>query len=1055
MGGYGLAGNQDSASPERPAGGASADSGAGALPAGEADVGTVVWSSVRPADASVPGQPADAGAARTPPAMDPLEQATEIELGAGRPAVPSDATEILAAGSVGSGGSRTSAPRVPSGMRLEEAEVLAGRFRIVRFIGRGGMGDVYEAEDLELGERVALKTVRAEIAHLEGAIERFRREIHLARKVTHENVCRIYDVFRHRPDGAAGGQGEITFFSMELLDGETLEKRLRDGGRMTPATALPIVRQMAGGLTAAHRAGVIHRDFKPANIMLVAASGEMRAVITDFGLARTYEEGEGLTLRGDILGTPSYMAPEQVTGGEVTVATDVYALGCVLYEMVTGAPPFVGTNSFSTAFKRLQEDPRPPQQHVPGLDPAWDAAILRCLERAPAERFAQARDVAAALGGEQFAPGPRRKRLFQRRAMVAAGAVALLGALVFLTVAGTRWLRPAGSGAGKRGAAAPIADWLHGPEELYAEGAKALAKLDGARAQELFEKAVAARHDYWLAHSGLAIALAELGHDKRAADEAKMAFDHAASLPREAQLLVTARYWQVTGHWDKAAPSYEELRRSFPDQVRYGLGLAAALSNSGRGKEALQLVASLKGQPAAADAAAPLDLAEAEAARSLSDFPHQTEAARRARQEAERDGDDLLVARALFLEALSLTKRRDNQGALAVFKKAEAIYAEAGNQRSLAQVLGGTAVVLYYQGNLAMAREKAQEALDSFKELGDLRSESRQLDLLAAIEGDQGNVAAAESRFTQAVATYRQLGDRGHEAQATGNLGRAFTNEGKSAAAEARFLQALALYRQLQDRGGEAQQLFNLAQARMNQLDLVQAGVYVEQALSIATAIDDQTLRADALVTQGELAASRGNVAAARASYEEALTQYRSLGAKDGVAAVQLQLANLELDEGHPSPAEAYARNALKEFVAEHAETAQAEAGAALAAALLGQHAEAEARTTIEQAERLAATHVPLQVKVEVALSRAAVAETSKPEEAIRILEAALQQTQGPGPADLGFDVRLALAETLSRHGDRKRAADLFAALEKDARAHGFLRIAEKAAREQPTAKER
>jgi hypothetical protein len=601
-----LAGNQDSASPANPASGAAAGSGAGGLEADEASTGTAIWSPL------------------------PQEPATEIQPGAGRPPAPPDATEILpvggggggASGRAGSGssGSAGATHRPSSGMRLEVGDLLAGRFRIVRFIGRGGMGDVYEAEDLELGERVALKTVRAEIAHLAGAIDRFRREIHLARRVTHSNVCRIFDVFRHRPEGA-GPEGEITFFSMELLDGDTLERRLRDGGRMTPAAARPIVSQMAEGLSAAHRAGVIHRDFKPANIMLVAANGEMRAVITDFGLARTYEEGEGLTLRGDILGTPSYMAPEQVTGGEVTAATDIYSFGCVLYEMVTGAPPFVGTNSFSTAFKRLQEDPRPPQQHVPGLDPAWDAAILRCLERAPAERFAQARDVAAALAGEQFAPGPGRRRRFQRRTVMAAAALALLAGLVALAAAGTRWLHPSGAGAAGRSAGAPIADWLRGPEQLYAEGLQALGKLDGGRAQDLFEKAVAARQDYWLAHSGLAVALAERGHDQRAAVEAKLAFDHAASLAREEQLVVTARYWQVTGRWDKAADSYAELRRAFPQQLRYGLSLVYALSNSGRGREALQLVGTLKAQPAAAAAAgggggaALLDLAEAEAAK--------------------------------------------------------------------------------------------------------------------------------------------------------------------------------------------------------------------------------------------------------------------------------------------------------------------------------------------------------------------------------------------------------------------------------------------------------
>ncbi len=393
--------------------------------------------------------------------------------------------------------------------------MLADRFRIVRFIGHGGMGDVYEAEDLELGERVALKTVRPAVAHLTGAIDRFRREIHLSRRVTHPNVCRIFDIFRHRPDaspslagestavtspGLAAGTGgqaaEITFFSMELLPGETLEQHLRRGGRMGTQEALPIVQQVAAGLTAAHRVGVIHRDFKPGNVMLCGANGGgagLRAVITDFGLARTFGADENLTVHGDILGTPSYMAPEQVTGGEVTASTDIYSLGCVLYEMITGAPPFVGANSYSTAFKRVHEDPRPPHQHVPGLDPAWNAAILRCLERAPADRFAQASDVAAALSGEEFAPGPRRRRL-RRRARAAAAVLALAAVAGVIALGGLRRLRPAQSpAAAVRNSVMPLADLFRTPEALYADGVKLLGKLDAARAQEQFGKAVEAR----------------------------------------------------------------------------------------------------------------------------------------------------------------------------------------------------------------------------------------------------------------------------------------------------------------------------------------------------------------------------------------------------------------------------------------------------------------------------------------------------------------------------------------------------------------------------------
>ena len=260
-------------------------------------------------------------------------------------------------------------------------------------------------EDLELRERVALKTVRPEVARDTLTIERFKREIQLARKVTHPNVCRIFDV--------GSSQGTI-FLTMELLAGETLAQRLRRAGPMLPETALPIARQIAEALHAAHQAGVVHRDLKPGNVVLVEGRAGTRAVVTDFGLARLErgaDSGQGLTLTAAaaVVGTPAYLAPEQVEGGQITAATDLYALGIVLYEMLTGTVPFLAENALSTAVKRLREAPVSPRVHAPGLDPRWEAAILRCLEREPAKRFASAPEVLQAIAGPPPAPEAQRE----------------------------------------------------------------------------------------------------------------------------------------------------------------------------------------------------------------------------------------------------------------------------------------------------------------------------------------------------------------------------------------------------------------------------------------------------------------------------------------------------------------------------------------------------------------------------------------------------------------------------------------------------------------------
>jgi serine/threonine protein kinase len=287
--------------------------------------------------------------------------------------------------------------------RLRTGELLAGRFKIVRFIAAGGMGEVYEAEDLELREHVALKTILPDILRKPNASSRFKREIHLARKVTHPNVCRIFDIFRHTP--SQGGE-ETLFVSMELLHGKTLAEKLEVTRRFPMQEALPLVTQMASALSAAHDIGIVHRDFKPGNIVLVSPKRDgdhVRIVVTDFGLASRSlspaadSSASTLTTTPDLSGTPAYMAPEQIEGHPATAASDIYAFGLVIYEMVTGQRPFQGDNPVSTALKRLSQAPTPPSNLVPELRPVWEGVILRCLEREPAKRFARAQDVAAAL----------------------------------------------------------------------------------------------------------------------------------------------------------------------------------------------------------------------------------------------------------------------------------------------------------------------------------------------------------------------------------------------------------------------------------------------------------------------------------------------------------------------------------------------------------------------------------------------------------------------------------------------------------------------------------
>lgn len=320
---------------------------------------------------------------------------------------------------------------------LTAGQVLADRFRIVARLGEGAIGEVYEAADSELEEQVAIKVLRPEIARDPEVLHRFKREIQLARRVTHPSVCRTFDLFHHHWESGA----ELAFITMELLRGETLEARLQRGGRMEPAEALPLVAQIAEGLQAAHQAGVVHRDFKSGNVMLAPGPDGLRAVVTDFGLAWSSSVAASVTRTGALIGSPAYMAPEQVRGEEVTPATDIYAFGIVLYEMVTGNLPFSADTAVGTAIKRLREPPTLPRVHTPDLDPLWEEVILRCLESDPADRFATALEVEKALAapGHARASGlsasASRRRRRSRWTLVAGAAAVVAG----LGLGGLAW----------------------------------------------------------------------------------------------------------------------------------------------------------------------------------------------------------------------------------------------------------------------------------------------------------------------------------------------------------------------------------------------------------------------------------------------------------------------------------------------------------------------------------------------------------------------------------------------------------------------------------------
>ena len=293
---------------------------------------------------------------------------------------------------------------------LTTGSTFAGRYQIIEELGKGGMGKVYKAHDTEIKEQVALKLLKPEIASDEKTIERFRNEIRLARKIAHKNVGRMYDL----------GKAEGSYFiSMEYVSGQDLKGLIRQSRQLTVGTTISIAKQVCGGLAEAHRLGIAHRDLKPSNIMI---DKDGNARIMDFGIARSLK-AKGITGPGVMIGTPEYMSPEQVEGKEVDQRSDIYSLGVILYEMVTGQVPFEGDTPFTIGVKHKSEAPKDPREFNAQLPEDLSRVILRCMEKDKEERYQSAGEVSSELTRiEKGIPStervlPKRKPLTSKKEM--------------------------------------------------------------------------------------------------------------------------------------------------------------------------------------------------------------------------------------------------------------------------------------------------------------------------------------------------------------------------------------------------------------------------------------------------------------------------------------------------------------------------------------------------------------------------------------------------------------------------------------------------------------
>ncbi len=339
---------------------------------------------------------------------------------------------------------------------IQRGTVIADRYEVIEELGGGGMGSVYKVFDRKINDKVALKLIRPEIAFDTKTIERFNNELKLARKVTHRNICRLYDLGEH---------GKLHFITMEYVSGQDLKRMIRMTRQLSIGTAVAVARQICEGLAESHRLGVVHRDLKPQNIMI---DSEGNVKIMDFGIARSLYS-KGVTMTGVLVGTPEYMSPEQAEASDVDHRADIYALGIILYEMVTGEVPFRGETPLSIAIKHREEIPQDPCDLNAQVPEDLCSVILKCLEKKKERRYESAQALLKDLSNieqgiptiERVIPKPKRKTDVSKRVTVSfqpkkilIPALIVMAAAIF--VLGIKWVTGRGGGPSGEGGAVSI-----------------------------------------------------------------------------------------------------------------------------------------------------------------------------------------------------------------------------------------------------------------------------------------------------------------------------------------------------------------------------------------------------------------------------------------------------------------------------------------------------------------------------------------------------------------------------------------------------------------------
>jgi DNA-binding winged helix-turn-helix (wHTH) protein/tetratricopeptide (TPR) repeat protein len=581
---------------------------------------------------------------------------------------------------------------------------------------------------------------------------------------------------------------------------------------------------------------------------------------------------------------------------------------------------------------------------------------------------------------------------------------------------------------------------------LYSEGLARLRVLDALSARDLLLKAIAADRQHPLPHSALAQAFSILGFDEKAKEEAKTAFDLSKDLPREQQLWIEGRYREFSKEWKKATDVYRTLYTFTPDNLDYGLRLAAAQDGGGNSKDAFATVETLRSLPTPERDDPRIDLAEADAAGSLSDFHRAQQLAESAARKGEAQGAPLLTARALERECYAFKSMSQLKQATDACESARTIAARLGDRSDAAWALNNLANIASDEGNLSEAKKMYLEALTVFRQIGSNAYTAGVLGNLAIIEQSQGDLGASRQMHEESLKIYREIGNVNDTGLELMNIALILQQLGNLDEAKTMYEGSLAMAQQAENKANQEMALVNMGGLLCDLGDLPGCQKTLEQAASLGHEVGEQNILSYAIVGLGDVLRQEGDLGGARKKYEESLATRNQLGEKEAAAQSHVALALVGIEEGKLDEAEHSARQAADEFHEQKALADEASAQIVLARVLLARRQIPTAKQAIDQALTLAqASHsrcVNLSARIVAGRIRA---ESGGAVDAIRDLKEVSTEARKIGFLDGDFEARLTIGEIEMHSGQGNAGRSQLLALQQDAKAKRFMLVSQKA----------